>query len=1484
MSVGGADGRWRQLLDDICLLASGNQPNAIHGSSLNAAFGLELIESSLAIHLDTVSRHVEQIYVLRNRLMPLIIQTLSERASFSLTVRSIRLLHLLASRLLSSMTLELEVAIDLVNHMLDPKVSPEWKRALCLEFFGELHGDPKLLRTIYAQYDEQDGRKNLVSDHLAILVRLAAEKPAVIGLGQHISEAESQYSLPAEQIAVESGGITGTIATSSFETSMDKPGLNVQWSTVRTPCMDLVDKPEAPALPTTYIYVLVLSCMSRFSEGLARFLLPFTVATDSTSKRKRASASNRHSQQNIESRDDEESTATINSGQSTAESPRPGSNLPVNPLELKDHEQYGQICTSASMVDHCWPALLATSSTFLNASLDSEYLHMLIRSFQKFTQVAGLLDLATPKDAFLTTLAKHAVPTPAGDPSRTPTLGSQENSEIGDEEDHIESETDASPARGASSGNSRGAKLRLTSMTTRNLLCLRALLNLGIALGPVLRGSWTIILETLHQADCLLFISDWHDMKRPRAQPEGTFDDHALSTEKDAVETAVSRLFQSTGDLSEQAYLEILDCFSVLVYSISGLTSRHDRGGHATASGMLSPQAGTPRHQRFPSLHGLNVNKSVAAKDCTRVLDRIGQIAQHNIHRLCRVQSPGSGWSIFVNVFIDHLSSASMTADVRIGAARKLNALFDRLVASVSGADIEVQNEITTRCLDALAKMISSVRKSNATKSSSNCSLEIHAMGLETLTSILEQRGQILHSGWEVVFAIVTSAVNDTEQRAAKSAEKMLSQETFMLQSPRLVRLAFASLQLICSDFLTVVPDRHFPTLLDTLSSFCSQDQDFNISLTVIAQSMTFFRNLSDFLQLENENFYRKLETENHLNEPVDVQDRRPSHPNVWISLLLHLAQLIADDRVEVRHSALHTMFGIVDTCGDRLDTQAWMLCFEVVFLKLLSAIESKLRQNTGSQGNEDSSWDDTAVLLVQRLSKIIMQALVTISVHPTFSNLWTRYLAKYAELLGHGSLGLGRAVFTALAEILATGERNGISQTLSLDSAWTIWREHNPSEYALRGATSNHDAQVAYLQYIHQLHGLLDERFDIDQVEAILSNLRICVTQSTPATYGSDLDEMTAVQKLVLENMKLIPTSPPENLIKLAEEFAFLVTLAFQARENQTVKGKTYVALSKATMAVLEGFVKQHCLDPNISVAQLLSLSLHALESPLSLKYKWHQEGKGIPTWKTATSTALSLCKSDLLDRCEDSDSSTQSMWAAIVGISDSIVAADTDECESMTVITDDQAFDIESFSQLATTIIPTLGSVSIPDTIRRKYAESMFQHSIIHEPHPDDLARPDQELLEGLRSQHVGRVQDLPPKLRSKMAYVLLDQLFDLVAVHDSSTERVKLAQAAAPYLILRAGLVLKAYVCDQPLRGRMPQPLSQKTEMHHVLKKLVDLDSEPKAFPETVGSQSESKKHLFLLFGLVTKALKAARRDEVMSAALRRVLDAVGADFGV
>jgi len=127
-------------------------------------------------------------------------------------------------------------------------------------------------------------------------------------------------------------------------------------------------------------------------------------------------------------------------------------------------------------------------------------------------------------------------------------------------------------------------------------------------------------------------------------------------------------------------------------------------------------------------------------------------------------------------------------------------------------------------------------------------------------------------------------------------------------------------------------------------------------------------------------------------------------------------------------------------------------------------------------------------------------------------------------------------------------------------------------------------------------------------------------------------------------------------------------------------------------------------------------------------------------------------------------------------------------------------------------------------------------------------------------------------------------MDTLFSLVALRDSSAPRIKLAQAAAPYLILRAGITLRAYIADQPLRGRMPQPLSQRRELLYILQALVKLSCEPEAIPDSPGVESEGKKHLFWLYPLLAKAVRAAARDMEVLEWVGRALDVVGGEFGV
>ena len=816
-------------MTDLCLLTEGQSPRTLEAASLSQNFGLELIESLLVNHNDSVMAHAEQIHVIRVSLMPLIIKIVSERSNFSVTVRALRILQLVISNLLFALAPECEIALSLVNHMLDPEAAVLWKRALCLELFRGIHADSALIRSIYSHFDEQEGKRNIIRDHLASLVRLASENPTAIGLGNQSTIATSTSKPVSES---QGSGIIGSIGAVVSMTELNSPGISTHSSTIKTACLDQLDKSEAPSLPVTYIYGLTLNCINSFSEGLARFLLPFTVPLEAKTKRKRRMSQGKAANTSVSGNDGE--TPSIKSKEKALSGNRSfrSKGMLVNPLSLENHVLYSQIHTSGRMVDNCWPALLATCSTFLNSSLDSDYYHALIRSFQKFAQVAGLLDMTTPRDAFLTTLGKYAVPsahiaTPTVETSfPASVLNGHDSSRDGED---IESDHESSPAPSITSDRQRQSTDHgIFRLNTRNILCLRALLNLGIALGPVLGQSWLIILEVLQQADLILSRSGTirkraggrHSRQPSEDQIAGGMASVAgeFGLEIAAAETAASRMIESTVDLSNRAFRDVLNCLCSLLRNVDVPNEQQNGTLRSLQSTLQSPNRGVMGAGGFTDGNANDRTNSF-------ILETLDDLIRSNLSRLLQPELADNGWNFLVTILIALLSSPNLSSSNRVQAAHTLNTMALDLAVSKEPTSSKQQDEIRSRALSALLKGMRSLysERPRDARNPPSCEIEIHRLALEALRTLLEQCGDSLNLGWDSVFTILTSIFDKGESSDNPHA---------VVISPKLVRPSFSSLQLICSDFLNSVPQSCLPILLEALYSFCNQEQDLNISLT----------------------------------------------------------------------------------------------------------------------------------------------------------------------------------------------------------------------------------------------------------------------------------------------------------------------------------------------------------------------------------------------------------------------------------------------------------------------------------------------------------------------------------------------------------------------------------------------------------------------------------------------------------------------------
>lgn len=633
------------------------------------------------------------------------------------------------------------------------------------------------------------------------------------------------------------------------------------------------------------------------------------------------------------------------------------------------------------------------------------------------------------------------------------------------------------------------------------------------------------------------------------------------------------------------------------------------------------------------------------------------------------------------------------------------------------------------------------------------------------------------------------------------------------------------------------------------------------------------------------------------LTEDIENASRRGSIPATWLHLLLCLTIVTSDDRGEVRNGAVHTLLRIFNICGERFPPEAWELCIRTILLRMLN-MNVKMHGNDPQSNKDDHlqaraasrdvvrAWIETTEIMLRGTSGLLAHYMSTLVKAPGFTQSWHSLMELFESYLAFGTYNISAAVFSALSRMLSNASAAEMDGS-SLQQVLQIWVDWFPTSDGRVSSESNQDALEAYVGLLREVYRLTSGTLNGRIIDSFIANLQRSVEESDSPGYASDVDTLTPLQVGVMDCLREIRTDIAGVPAALIGVLSTLIQRPFEKpNESSKPRGLTFVALSKASMDHLESLVKGHIHREEVFQTRALLSALTSLATPISLKYKWRPEGKGPTTWQKATFVTLNILAS-VIEKAKDLSieaDGMKPMWEQIVGIADGIMRADVSAAPPNAPIYDDESVDLSSFSTLRNLITPLLGSPTIPDPVRRSYTASLFQHSLIHRVEPGEIPPPTSSLLQDLYKVRYGRTYDPPPVPRRRMAYSCMGELVTLVAAHDGSTERVKLAQAAAPYLILRAALPLKAYIADQPLRGRMPTPESQRRELLHVLKVMRELESEEMAIPDLDGVKSRRKKHLHRLYPLVCKAVGVAGRDVEVVEELRAVLEVVGEGFGV
>jgi hypothetical protein len=1448
--------------------------------------------------------------------MPLLISAFKGKANFATTVRLVRVLYTLLRRHINTLPVECGEALEVLTQLLDHDTSI-WKRSLCMEVFRGVFAEYALLRRIYALYDSQDGQRDIIKTLTATFVRLSTEKPAVIGLGNQstlpVAVQDNSHN-SSDQAILEATSMTGVVGASSGSETLTT-GISTQWSSVRVPCIDQLDKTEPPTIPESYVYSLVLSCISSLSDGLAKFILPLTVPNEAKNRKKTSKQDSTQAESPISSEKSAQPTqASVDRSVSFKKNP-----LPLNPLALDEHPLLPEVKICSALIEDCWPAILATCSTFLYSALDSEYYHGLVRAFQRFAHVAGLLELSTPRDAFLTTLGKAAVPpnvltaclnagqTRPLSPNMPETPQSPANNSKG-----LLSPDLAAPSPSFEKNRQPSFDASSTGqLNTRNLLCLRALLNLGIALGPTLGRAWRIILDTLQQADLVLFVTGkagTRPSSASRGQESGDGEAASLMTnfanEVRSVETAASRLLESTIDFPNEPFLEV-------VQAMCDLIAQHKSGDQATQASspsgeqhsMLSPPS--KPHKRAASFSLQSLARSPQQDQFA--LGKLGDVAIINIERLLLYTPEESGWSILTTELSRALADTSMGAAVRSRGAEilvKLTLEAANLSATMpTEARKDIQIQILGTLRHAIAPLVESKRKVSIADQTSD--VDIHKIILDGLKAIMDDCGENLVAGWEIAFEIIASIFIVESDDAEEERPSGSTVATLGTKSPKLIRSAFSSLQLICSDFLTSLPRSCFLLLVDTVYKFCSQDDDLNIALTTV----TFFWVLSDFLSRKTGSLdiTAKLMQGSGISDLellAGKEETAGSDAALWMLLLLRLTTVSSDDRLELRNSAIQTLLRIFDAYGERLNPEAWSISVKSVLFKLLTSLEAELREvrNEDAEESERADWNGTAVVVVDGMSTLLADYLDVLLSHPAFGHLWRELLSHLGTLVDFHALDISTAAFKALGHILSHYSKTDESghKDATVQAAWDLWARGIPVSDALGSEQDNQPCLTAYLVALKEIYRLSQAEIDLKRVQRMLALLQETAQAATVGAYASDIEHPTPLQSQIIQTAQMIRTDiegVPSALITQASQF---VLLAFNTeRLPRANERRTFVAMSKASMQLLQTLMLDHAGKEEIYKSGAFAKALDSLNKPIELKYGFPVTTRATSPWRTATTTSLALVKAALpqLQTLNVPASVVEEIWSLIAVTAEGILSADCNEARSSVNVDEDETFDVAAFEELRGLTIPALGSNTVPSAARKAVADSLFKTSIIHELAPGDrVALRDgiDAALDGLKKPRTGRTTAVYPTRRTRMAYVAFDELFTQSfarktderpsASPDKDLELyVRIAQVMAPFLVVRAALTLRMYIADQPLRGRMPQPLSQRKELMWMLRKIIDAKSEEGGFRGLGGEEGEARRHLLHLYPLLVQALRVTADDKV-TILLREAMEATGGELGL
>ncbi|XP_010839902.1 PREDICTED: protein MON2 homolog isoform X3 [Bison bison bison] len=446
---------------------------------------------------------------------------------------------------------ECEIFLSLLVKFLDAD-KPQWLRAVAVESIHRLCVQPQLLRSFCQSYDMKQHSTKVFRDIVNALGSFIQSLFLVPPTGNPAATNQAgnnnsggPVSAPANSGMLGIGG--GVTLLPAFEyrgTWIPILTVTVQGSAKAT-YLEMLDKVEPPTIPEGYAMSVAFHCLLDLVRGITNM---------------------------IEGELGEVETECQTTTTEAVSSPTQSSEQ--QELQSTSDQMDKEIVSRAvweEMVNACWCGLLAALSLLLDASTDEAATENILKAELTMAALCGRLGLVTSRDAFITAICKGSLPPHYAltvlNTTTAATLSNKSYSIQGQSVMMI-SPSSESHQQVVAVGQPLAVQPQGTVMlTSKNIQCMRTLLNLAHCHGAVLGTSWQLVLATLQHLVWILGLkpSSGGALKPGRAvEGPSTVLTTAVMTDLPVISNILSRLFESSQYLDDVSLHHLINALCSL--------------------------------------------------------------------------------------------------------------------------------------------------------------------------------------------------------------------------------------------------------------------------------------------------------------------------------------------------------------------------------------------------------------------------------------------------------------------------------------------------------------------------------------------------------------------------------------------------------------------------------------------------------------------------------------------------------------------------------------------------------------------------------------------------------------------------------------------------------------------------------------------------------------------------------------------------------